>query len=214
MAGSRKRSASAFSMHRIISLPDNFTVPSSPASQFLYCARANFPTLGVPSERNRRSDFWLIASVDRAVSKAVIRGRIRVGVIVLCVLGITISANAQSTFGSIVGGVHDTTQAVVPEASVKVRSLDDNSIRSATSDQNGSFEFVNLKPGHYAVSAEAQGFAEFLVPSAELTARQTLHVPSNGERSHRSTTEPYPPAFNSVSTCLAISFRVSNTPVP
>jgi len=178
-------------MHRIVSLPDNFTVPLSPASQILYCARANFPTLGVRSERNRRSDFWLIASVEaRAVSKAVIRVRIRVGVIVLCVLGITISANAQSTFGSIVGGVHDTTQAVVPEASVKVRSLDDNSIRSTTSDQNGSFEFVNLKPGHYAVSAEAQGFAEFLVPSAELTARQTLRIDITlGIKSQRQTVE-------------------------
>jgi hypothetical protein len=35
---------------------------------------------------------------------------------------------------------------------------------------------VNLKPGNYAFSAHAEGFADFQVPSAELTARQTLRI--------------------------------------
>ena len=96
--------------------------------------------------------------------------------LMLCGLGFTVAAHAQSTFGSIVGVVHDTSQAVVPGASVVIRSLEDNSSRSATSDQNGSFEFVNLKPGDYSLSAEAEGFAEFQVRSAELTARQTLRI--------------------------------------
>src|ERR1700677_3220876 len=86
------------------------------------------------------------------------------------------SAHAQSTFGSIVGVVHDASQAVVPGASVEIRSLEENSTRSTSSHQNGSFEFVNLKPGHYAVVAQAQGFADFKVASAELTARQTLRI--------------------------------------
>ena len=71
------------------------------------------------------------------------------------------SARAQSTVGSIVGVVHDATAAVVPGASVKVQSLDDNSTRSATSDENGSFEFVNLKPGHYAVSEKRRVLPNF-----------------------------------------------------
>jgi hypothetical protein len=86
------------------------------------------------------------------------------------------SAAGQSTFGSIVGVVHDATQAVVPGASIKIKRLEDNSIRSTASDQNGSFEFVNLKPGNYALSAHAEGFADFQVPSAELTSRQTLRI--------------------------------------
>ena len=95
---------------------------------------------------------------------------------VLCVLGIGVCARAQSTFGSIVGVVHDPAQAVVPGASVKIQSLDDNSTRTTTSDENGSFEFVNLKPGNYTLSAQAQGFADFQVPSVELAARQTLRI--------------------------------------
>jgi hypothetical protein len=110
------------------------------------------------------------------VAKAVIYRSIGAAVLVLCVLGLNVSAPAQSTFGSIVGIVRDTTQAVVPGASVKIRRLEDNSIRSTTSDQNGSFEFVNLKPGNYALSAQAEGFAEFQVLSAELTSRQTLRI--------------------------------------
>ena len=110
------------------------------------------------------------------MTKAVIRPGIGAALLVVGVLGASVSVDAQSTFGSIVGAVHDTTQAVVPGASVKVRSLEDNSIRSTTSDQNGSFEFVNLKPGNYALSAHAEGFADFQVPSAELSARQTLRI--------------------------------------
>jgi hypothetical protein len=115
------------------------------------------------------------------VTKAVVHPRIAhskiaAAMIVLSLIGISVSAHAQSTFGSIVGVVHDTTQAVAPGASVKIRSLEDNSIRSTTSDQNGSFEFVNLQPGNYALAAQAEGFAEFQVRSAELTSRQTLRI--------------------------------------
>jgi hypothetical protein len=96
--------------------------------------------------------------------------------VALAVLFTACSAAGQSTFGSIVGVVHDTTQAVVPGASIKIQRLEDNNVRATASDQNGSFEFVNLKPGNYALSAQAEGFAEFRVPSAELTARQTLRI--------------------------------------
>jgi Carboxypeptidase regulatory-like domain len=84
------------------------------------------------------------------------------------------SAMGQSTFGSVIGVVQDKTQAVVPGATVTIRRLEDNSTRSATSDSNGSFEFLNLKPGTYTLSVQADGFAESQVPSAELTSRQTL----------------------------------------
>ena len=96
--------------------------------------------------------------------------------LILCFVGLSVPSRAQSTFGSIVGVVRDPTQAVVPGATVKLKSLEDNGVRAATSDDNGSFEFVNLKPGNYAFSAEFPGFAEFHVPSAELTARQTLRI--------------------------------------
>src|ERR1700678_692486 len=101
--------------------------------------------------------------------------RICAGVAIAIVLSVC-SAVAQSTFGSIVGVVHDKTDAVVTGAAVQLRDLADNSIHSTTSNQNGSFEFVNLKPSRYEVSVHAEGFADFQVPSAELIARQALRV--------------------------------------
>jgi hypothetical protein len=101
--------------------------------------------------------------------------RVIAGIVVAAVFTV-VSVVGQSTFGSIVGVVHDISQSLVPGATIKLRSLEDNSIRTTTSDQNGGFEFVNLKPGKYSLSAEAEGFTEFQVPSAELTARQALRI--------------------------------------
>lgn len=97
-------------------------------------------------------------------------------VVVICVLVSLSSAVGQSTFGTIVGVVHDQTDAAVAGAVVQIRDLTDNSTRSTTADPDGTFEFVNLKPSRYEISVHAEGFADFHVPSAELTARQSLRV--------------------------------------
>ncbi|MGO9087739.1 MAG: carboxypeptidase regulatory-like domain-containing protein [Terriglobales bacterium] len=97
--------------------------------------------------------------------------------VVATVIVLTVcSAVGQSTFGSIVGVVHDKTQAVIPGATVKITNLEDRSVRSSASDQNGAFEFLNLKPGKYSVSINAEGFADFQIATAELTARQALRI--------------------------------------
>src|SRR5580658_9037990 len=102
-------------------------------------------------------------------------GRKFAGTAIVVVLMVC-SAVGQSTFGSIVGVVHDKTQAVVPGASVRLQNLNDNSTRTVTSDQDGAFEFVNLKPGRYALFVEAQGFNDFKIASADLTVRQALRI--------------------------------------
>jgi hypothetical protein len=89
------------------------------------------------------------------------------------------SVSGQSTFGSVVGVVIDPSQAPVPGAAVKLRSLDDNSARTASTDQAGDFEFANLQPGHYSLSVQAAGFNDFEVPSATLESRQTLRIDAN-----------------------------------
>jgi hypothetical protein len=101
------------------------------------------------------------------------RALVAILVALMCIAG---PVGGQSTFGSIVGAVHDASEGVISGASVQIRSLEDNSTRSTTAGADGSFEFANLKPGKYALSAQAAGFAEFQVPSAELNARQTLRI--------------------------------------
>jgi hypothetical protein len=83
-------------------------------------------------------------------------------------------ANAQSTFGTIVGVVKDPGELVVPGAEIKLSSLDDQSVRTTTSDSDGAFQFMNVKPARYEISVHAAGFAAFKVQSVRLEARQTL----------------------------------------
>jgi len=101
---------------------------------------------------------------------------IRISTIFLAVCIIAPYVEAQSTFGSIVGVVQDQTQAAMPGVSVELRSVDDNSVRTATSGVDGNFEFLNLKPGRYGLVVQKQGFGDFKQDGLQLDARQTVRV--------------------------------------
>src|SRR6202521_2440280 len=62
------------------------------------------------------------------------------------------------TTSAIVGQVRDTTNAVVPDATVTIANLETGLRRSAKTDDAGRFNFPQLKPGTYSVKVEAQGF--------------------------------------------------------
>src|SRR5665811_541875 len=82
----------------------------------------------------------------------------------------------QSTFGGIVGVVKDPTQGEVVGAQVMLTNLEDRTQRSATTDGNGGFELINLKPGRYEVVVHAEGFTDYKVSSLQLDARQSLRL--------------------------------------
>jgi len=84
--------------------------------------------------------------------------------------------NAQSTFGSIVGVAQDPSQATIAGATIKVRNLDENISRTAASDADGNFQFLNLKPGRYEITASVSGFADFKISEVQLDARQSLRI--------------------------------------
>jgi len=86
-------------------------------------------------------------------------------------------AHAQSTFGSIRGTVQDVSGAVVPGTAVTIHSLDENFERDVTTDDSGDFVAENLKPGHYKLAVHHDGFADAVVDSAALEARQDLRIP-------------------------------------
>ncbi len=105
----------------------------------------------------RKAVFWLFASSWIALS--------------------TLPAHAQSTFGSIRGTVQDVSGAVVPGATITVHSLDENFDHDVTTGDSGDFVVENLKAGHYKVTAHHDGFADAVVNSAALEARQDLRIP-------------------------------------
>jgi hypothetical protein len=62
------------------------------------------------------------------------------------------------TTSAIVGQIRDTTNAVVPGATVTIANPETGLWRSAKTDEAGRFNFPQLKPGTYVVKVEAQGF--------------------------------------------------------
>jgi len=62
------------------------------------------------------------------------------------------------TTSAIVGQVTDVTNAAIPGAKVTITNRDTALQRSAKTDDDGRFNFSQLKPGPYSVKVEAEGF--------------------------------------------------------
>src|SRR5579862_3773937 len=70
-------------------------------------------------------------------------------------------AQAQTT-GTIRGSVKDPSGAVIPGAPVTATTIGTDTTRSATTDADGTFEFVEMPVAHYTISIEAPGFKKFI----------------------------------------------------
>src|SRR5881397_405456 len=81
------------------------------------------------------------------------------------------AAGAQSaTTGAIAGVVRDTTGAVLPGVTVEAASHAlIEKVRAATTDAQGNYKIVDLRPGTYAVTFSLPGFATFKRDGLELT---------------------------------------------
>ena len=62
------------------------------------------------------------------------------------------------TTSAIVGPVSDATNAAIPGATVTITNRETGLQRSAKTDDEGRFNFPQLKPGAYSVKVEAEGF--------------------------------------------------------
>ncbi len=83
--------------------------------------------------------------------------------IALCALAVACLFPAKAlaqgeTTSAIIGEVRDTTNAVLPGATVTITNHDTGLKRTAQTDEAGRFNFTQLKPGAYSVRVEAQGF--------------------------------------------------------
>ncbi len=69
-------------------------------------------------------------------------------------------AQSQASTGQITGVVRDSTNAVIPNATVTATNKNTGEGRIATTNEDGVYQFVLLRPGTYTVTASGSGFAE------------------------------------------------------
>src|SRR3984885_5886804 len=83
---------------------------------------------------------------------------------------------AQSTFGSIVGTVKDSSGAVIPGATVMLTNSGTAAQRTVITDQHGDYSLVNLNPGKYQITVSAAGFEKTDFSDLDLQSRETKRV--------------------------------------
>ena len=74
---------------------------------------------------------------------------------------------AQTTSGSIIGTITDSTGAVVAGAAVEVKSASTGSIQTRTTSASGTYSVIALEPGDYSISVSFGGFR---------SVQATMHV--------------------------------------
>ncbi|HTH52334.1 MAG TPA: carboxypeptidase regulatory-like domain-containing protein [Edaphobacter sp.] len=87
---------------------------------------------------------------------------------------------AQSTTGSVVGTVSDSTGSVIGNATVSLTNNATGDRRSATSTTSGDYQFLSIPPGEYTLSVEAQGFRRYthnpIEVQVELATRENVEM--------------------------------------
>lgn len=68
---------------------------------------------------------------------------------------------AQFDTAEVLGTVRDHTGAVVPRADVTLLNQDTGIRVKGTTDENGNYNFFNVKVGKYSITVEAKGFSKF-----------------------------------------------------
>ena len=85
----------------------------------------------------------------------------------------TATAFAQSTYGSILGTVHDASGAAIEGAQVTLTNEGTAAVRTESTDGGGNYAFRNIDVGVYKVAISAQGFQPQAMSAIALTARET-----------------------------------------
>ena len=101
-----------------------------------------------------------------------------IGVLAASLMWLAVPAMAQDFRGAITGRVTDTSNAVLPGATVTATHKDTNQTTTAVTNQDGAYNLLYLTPGQYTVTAEIPGFKKMARPGVEVRIgdRLTLDV--------------------------------------
>lgn len=92
-----------------------------------------------------------------------------------CAATILVFGQADVSSATVKGTVTDQQGAAVAGATVTAKNVEQGTMRSDTTDANGEFQILALRPGLYEISVKAQGFAQYLIKDSQLTVGQTAN---------------------------------------
>jgi hypothetical protein len=111
------------------------------------------------SSSSLRSSPWKSATIALAIAM---------------VLSTTNVALGQTGAGEVSGTVVDKSGGAIGGVAVRLTNRGTNITEQVQSNSSGYYVFINVKPGAYVLSAEAQGFKKAQVPEFQLDVNQTL----------------------------------------
>jgi len=148
------------------------------------------------------------------------RCTLTVRILLAALSGFCLTAGFSQTFttGDVVGVITDTSGAVVPAASVTLRSLATNETRTTTSNEVGRYRFALVQPGDYTISAEASGLKSnvqkfTLLVGQELGSDITLNPQGTAETVQVTTETSAVQTENANLTTTLNQQQVSNLPM-
>jgi hypothetical protein len=109
------------------------------------------------------------ASIERMTKRPM-------AILVSAVMIAAAASRAQSTNGSILGTVRDGSGGVLAGALLTLTNTDENVVQSQASAPEGLYQFVDVKPGRYQLTAAKPGFEKAVAPEIVLDARRAVRV--------------------------------------
>ena len=102
---------------------------------------------------------------------------IRRSIPLIGLVGLFVSSNLRADVtGSILGVVHDPTQAVVAGARIAATNVETNLTREAVSAVDGSYRILALPAGIYKVTATAAGFQQYITSGIDVKVNDQLRI--------------------------------------
>ncbi len=93
-------------------------------------------------------------------------------------LAFAFPAAAQFETAEVLGSVRDASGAAVGRATITLINTETGIVLKTTSDDSGNYDFFNVKPGRYTITAEQPGFTKFSTENVvvNVNARQRVDI--------------------------------------
>ena len=89
----------------------------------------------------------------------------------------SVSAQAQSIFGTITGTVSDSTGSVVPKAAITLTNKTSGDVRRSTTNGDGYFSFSSVPAGQYDIMVTFPGFKQYDLTGIDMLGAAALNFP-------------------------------------